>query len=117
MLRGAWPEITEEEYLIGFDRRNLVIGEWNRQRAKISADTMKEEFRGADRVIALLGKDVQRAFGVEADPLDRVRFSASGPRYYCVPHPSGMNQWYNVPANRNAVGVLLADMLYEHPHD
>jgi hypothetical protein len=116
MLRAARPGTTEEEYLAGFDRRNLIggrtwpTGRGAAQHRRMAADALRATLAGSDRHVVLLGKDVQRAFGVIMEPLSFER-SRHGYWVHCVPHPSGLCRWYNEGDNARRVGELLARLL------
>lgn len=121
--------ITRARYLESFDRVNLVYGEWDRRAARISASELLPDLAG--RQVALLGREVQIAFGwIGRSPLEEwSEIVALVPRlhatFHAVPHPSGVNQWYNAPGNRQRVVDLLrrlyiesgGDMMHEtEPH-
>lgn len=63
----------------------------------------------AGRLVFVLGKRTAKALGVEPTFLQLSR----GPRFdsIVVPHPSGVNRWWNDPANRRraqrAIGRVL----------
>lgn len=57
-----------------------------------------------DRVV-LCGAAVVRAFGLRIDPLERV--TRSGRVLLHLPHPSGVNRWWNDEANMAAATTAL----------
>lgn len=59
------------------------------------------------RTVILLGKDVADAMDHDYPPL----VWAEGRDFVMIPHPSGKNLFYNNPVHREAVGILLADVL------
>ncbi len=81
--------------------------------ARRAADRIEEQFVG--RVVVLVGKRVCRAvFGgehpylepVQAEVLGRGR--RGGPfAAYVLPHPSGINRWWNVDTNRARARRIL----------
>jgi hypothetical protein len=58
----------------------------------------------------VLGIDVARSLGL-SDVLIDEQVDLDGVRWRVVPHPSGRNFWYNEPAHRLVVGLLLEEML------
>lgn len=97
---------TLRGYVETFDRTNLVVGPWDREKARVRAAVLVHERQDATTV--LLGLDVQRAFGISAKPLEHEYLGTA--HFICVPHPSGRNPWYNDPTNRRKVGLLLAEL-------
>lgn len=64
------------------------------------------------QIVVLLGRAVQQAFGYGgAPPLERVALGGAEAEVYLIPHPSGVNLWYNDPANRKAAGDLLREIV------
>lgn len=64
------------------------------------------------RRVIYLGRDVARAFGQKGDveylvPLTDARAQAA----WCLPHPSGINQWWNKPGNVAAARTFLRAVL------
>jgi hypothetical protein len=92
--------LTKEEYLDAFERVNILdawpgkcgkgdafpLAETRRNAALITADIRNER-------VVLLGKSVARSFGIKANVLKWFRFGAG--RAIVLPHPSGVNRWYN----------------------
>ena len=101
---------TMRQYVDGFDRRNLVIGPWDRSIARIRAHGMLPGLCGRD--VVLLGQQVWEAFQMPPEVIycNRFELALAGVTFYRVPHPSGRNLWYNDETNRRAVGRLLADL-------
>ena len=113
MLRSQIPEITEKQYLARFDRRNVLTGVWNLQRARAAAADIWPHMMG--RRFALLGKDVTRAFGLhrgerDAPPLMWQELGYRDTHWALLPHPSGRNMWYNTPGNRDRAAQFLAEL-------
>jgi len=112
MLKDRNPDIMRKQYLDAFDRRNLVPHrEWNKTIAREQALVMEQELWGSGRTIVLLGADVANAFKHPRLLLHPQLIGGSTWRQ--VPHPSGRNLWFNVPANRLLVAMLLEE-LYNH---
>lgn len=63
--------------------------------------------------IILLGREVAKAFGLddmaEVSTVDRGRATI-----YLIPHPSGLNRWYNDADNRSRVARVLKRIWDEH---
>lgn len=91
-----------------FDRRNVVVGEWDDKTARFAADRMKKDFREGSTVV-LLGDKVRRVFGLEKLLIHPQ--TIDGVSYRQIPHPSGMNRFYNDPVCRELVGTLLNELL------
>jgi hypothetical protein len=108
MLRERRPDLRRQNYLDTFERRNLVVGDWDRDTARKSADLFYAEFWGSRRTIVLLGEEVRRAFC--HPPLLLHPQDIGGSTWRQVPHPSGRNRWYNGSENRKAVGLLLEEL-------
>lgn len=110
---------TRVDYRDGFDRRNLVHGEWNVDAARDGAARLLVELSdlpsprpgGKMLTVVTLGRELGQIFGLPREqmitPLVR-----DGVAWRQVPHPSGGNTWYNDPDNRMMVGVLLEELLY-----
>lgn len=96
-------------YVDGFERRNLVVGEWNKLEARRRATEMCANGLIHDRHVLLLGEEVRMAFGLEKQlihPL--IRFG--GAVFRQLPHPSGRTHWYNDPTHRLLAGLVLEEM-------
>ncbi|MCI4370856.1 MAG: hypothetical protein L3J81_05970 [Thermoplasmata archaeon] len=59
--------------------------------------------------LIMLGHRVAEAFGVRVDYFAWGRIGSS--RAVVFPHPSGINRWWNVPANRRRASVFLRGAL------
>lgn len=99
------------DYLNAFERRNLVIArEFNMPRARLRAGVMMQELLCSSRQVVLLGRQVQKAFGLP--PFEPLTYELiGGCRFYAVPHPSGRNMWFNDEKNRVAAGNLLLSLM------
>lgn len=102
------------DYIETFDRRNLIQGPfgWDTNIAEEAAAKLYAEFFGTGRVIILLGQDVRRAFRMKQHLLHPIE--DAGCTWRQVPHPSGRNQWYGKPENRNLVAILLEELYKAH---
>jgi hypothetical protein len=104
------------EYARLFCRRNLLEAwpghagkgdRWPAGEAAKEAGRLAQALRG--RTVLLLGRNVAGAFGRTGPYLewvdDGVRMAA------ILPHPSGVNLWWNDPANEARGRVFLADLV------
>lgn len=101
--------LTEDDYHEVFDRRNLCGTRWDDGVARREAGVI-HEFSEPGQLIVVLGRKVQESFGhPSVTPLvvDEVT-------YYMIPHPSGLNRWYNDPSNRSTVGKLIAELYLKY---
>lgn len=97
--------LDHDEYLLLFDRANLVEGRhWSAREARDAAIRMEQDCVG--RVLILLGKKVQEAFGhkneafVSISPLVFLDGQRLGTiTLVCLPHPSGLNRVWHEPGN------------------
>lgn len=96
-------------YLRAFDRRNVLDSRtWNREAARSAGLTMWLSLEG--RTVVLLGREVLRAMGLgQTAPLE---WHLDTQRWCYMPHPSGLNHWYNDPVNWAAASLRL-EQLYE----
>lgn len=104
--------LSLEEYARAFDRRNLLDAwpgrsgkgdNFPKNEARNSVFLMMEGLR--KRNVLFLGKQVAKAFGVFEDFL--VEFEWNEGRAVVLPHPSGINLWWNSEANRALASDLL----------
>lgn len=107
--RAGYP-VTRQNYIDGFERRNLVRGdEWSMTRAKAAALPLFPLLQG--KKVVICGKSVLKAMELRdhgwltwsnraRDPVD----------YINIPHPSGLCREYNNLAMVNQVGDLLLSL-------
>lgn len=109
MLQERVPDVTRRQYLDAFDRRNVVSAKvFDKKLAREGAAKLEQEFWGSGRTIVLLGNDTVAAFG---HPRSLVHPQViAGATWRQIPHPSGLNRWYNDPENRKLVSMLLEDL-------
>lgn len=68
---------------------------------------IEEGAHPVDAVI-LLGRRVQRAFGLDIQPLSIVRRNGGrGPTLIAVPHTSSLNRWWNDPDHVEDASIAL----------
>lgn len=115
-MANARTDISETEWLEMTDRRNLCTGRWDPAVATASALAMAPELR--DRTVILLGSYVYAKFRrIEDKMMDR---SSGGVAWWStrdwvnIPHPSGLNRWYNDVVCRASVEILLADLIHDY---
>jgi hypothetical protein len=65
--------------------------------------------RGSWTHYVLLGQKVAQCFGIKSDPCTAVE--AIGKHFLLIPHPSGINQWWNKPYNRSRAAAKLKEFL------
>jgi hypothetical protein len=99
-------DIDHGEMLERFDRLNL-LEEWPGRDGRGSAFPLllamsrALELRdGPWDAYLLLGKRVAAAFGFRSDVRYLAWYGMDGKRFAVLPHPSGVNRWFNEPANR-----------------
>jgi len=91
---------SKQDYVRAFDRRNLC--------------DLDAFMVPPGSTVVLLGEDVRRWFGLPKILIHpQVR---DGVTYRQVPHPSGLCRFYNHPAQRELVALLLGQ-LYEESQD
>lgn len=76
--------------------------------ARIAAIEMLEAGHLRDRLVLFVGVGTARAFRFPAPPLDWAEHA--GTLCACVPHPSGVNLWWNLPENERAARAFLTDL-------
>jgi hypothetical protein len=108
---------TEDRYLELLDRRNLVAGQWLDVEARRAARKLVEELRDSGRVVILLGERVRDAFRTE-EKSKRCALDKSllhpvvwhGVTWRQMPHPSGMNRFYNGVVGRRLLGAAIDEL-------
>lgn len=104
--------MTEAEYARTFRRRNLLKtwpgkspsgkgDRWARVEARAAAARCRPS-----GVVVLLGSRVAAAFGVQDNP-PLTWFRMGRATCAILPHPSGVNRWWNDPRNVAAAAQLL----------
>lgn len=99
----------------GLDCKNL-LDHWPGSAGKGSAFPLAEARDAVGRVRAsnpwtsfiLVGKRVALAFGLR-DPALLRWFWSEGAWFAVVPHPSGINRWYNDPENARAAATFMLE--------
>jgi len=119
MLRERVPELTRRGYQDAFDRRNVLEGrQWSLAAAREAAQPLWSALER--RTVVCLGLPVLSAWRLPAVPPLVWQYpqhdilSGMGPERWCLmPHPSGLNRWYNDPAHRLAAAMRLEQLYRE----
>jgi hypothetical protein len=99
---------TQTDYLRTFHRYNLgTERNWRIERARQRWDDIADELEDNFDTIVLLGAAVREATGLRLPP---IMFSRS---VVTIPHPSGLNRWYNSDRNRQMIEIALEEMYVE----
>lgn len=71
--------------------------------------------RPGDAVL-MLGRAVARAFSLKELPAlhDVVRGAGAGPSLILIPHPSGLNRWYNDPEHAAAAADVMKSVWLQY---
>ena len=121
-----WEMLAEKtgcfriEYMNSFDRINLVQDRaWSAAAARANRDATMTILEG--RTAVLLGRAVPAALGLPptAWMAPNTFHYATEPlvvTYYVLPHPSGLNRWYNDQENREGAANLLAELYTSYRH-
>lgn len=99
--------LSRMDYMRMFDRVNLLAQcpeRWDRVAAAASALNLAASILRGRRLV-LVGQRVRDAFGLGRPMMDW----AAGPHgdWAWIPHPSGLNTWYNHEENRATVREFL----------
>ena len=104
--------LNEQQYLEQFDRMN-VLDFWPGRSGKGDKFPIHDAKRMASnksanlsgRRILFIGIATASAFGFEYAPLKWRKFN--GGRAAILPHPSGVNRWWNDPGNRKRASRFM----------
>lgn len=101
--------LPEALYLRSFDRVDLCHPKWSQPAARTRANSLIAE-RGEGDTIVLCGSKVAAAFGLEfkAHALTTVR-RPGAPALVVLPHPSGLNRFWQEPRAFERARELLAE--------
>lgn len=97
-------------YMTMTDRRNLLSSRtWDAAAARSESDGLWESLEG--RTVLVLGESVRRVLWL--NPVPPLLWNERGGVRWClIPHPSGLNRWYNDPLNRLVVGLRLEELIH-----
>lgn len=113
LLQRRVPEATERDYLRAFDRRNLLVGAWSNARAREAARDLSVPLAG--RTVVVLGGAVRRALGLPEQLVHPVEMD--GVTWRQLPHPSGLNHWYNSEECKDVAALLLEELYLQWRQD
>lgn len=107
--------LTLPEFLAHFDRTNLIHVrqdtaahgfQFDMPLARRRAEVLAQSFR-PNQIVLLLGQRVAMAFGFSNRTQPFVQHHIHGAEVRIVPHPSGINRWWNEPKNEDAAKVFM----------
>jgi len=107
--------LEKRVYLDTFDRRNVISGrEWSAKEARTLAPALREELLG--RTVVLLGAPVNSIIrGGTKHELARAFVwtpDGHGGWHALVPHPSGLNHFYNEPMHQHLLSVFMQELVH-----
>lgn len=111
--------LSLEEFLNHFERVNLLHVrqdtadhgfEFDREAARASAVQLMAGWK-EDRVILLLGHRVADAFGVRREYFVERRYKEFVGEVRVLPHPSGINRWWNGSANYKDAEAFMRNIV------
>lgn len=109
IVNEFFPGSMDHKRWLKFDRKNvLTYPVWDLKRAKKSAVELRPYLE--DKNVLILGRETMRALGLFYRS-SNIGWWQRGPKgmHFCnMPHPSGLNRYYNDPDMRKK----LADILY-----
>lgn len=118
--------VTYEQYLEMFDRVNLLHVRQDTKEKGFEFDHAKAASAAhdlflngtikSDRVVLMLGWRVTRAFFSGVEFKDRRYFSehrVGTIKFYALPHPSGVNRWWNDPGNYTTACAFMRKIVSE----
>ncbi len=114
----ALAGLTTAEYLLSFDRTNLLVNwpgkcgkgdAFDKAEATRSASLMSYRLRG--RTVVMLGRNVAEAFGFPEEKYFKWLPWFEGGKAAVMPHPSGIVQWWNDPKNVRAASLFMRGLL------
>lgn len=104
-------------FLAHFERVNLLHVrqdtkekgfEFDLKAARVEAERLRDNFK-EDQIVILLGGRVAEAFHVHDHYFVETRVNFA--RLYIVPHPSGVNRWWNDPLNMRQAEVFMQSIV------
>lgn len=111
--------MTLQDFLKHFDRVNLLHVrqdtkekgfEFDAKAGKAAADELRKSFQ-PDQVVLFLGGRVSEAFGVHGPYFEQRVVNGINTRAFIVPHPSGVNRWWNDPANLAQMNTFMRSIV------
>jgi hypothetical protein len=103
-------------YLSAFERRNVIGGRaWDAREARALAPILRAELAG--RTVVLLGAPVNSVMrgGTEHELAPPFRWTPDGHGGWMarVPHPSGMNHFFNNPFHRQLLAIFMHELAHQ----
>lgn len=114
---AACAGLSFGDFLYHFERVNLLherqetIGKgftFDTVAARIEADRLRSTFV-PDQVVLLLGGRVAEAFGIHDEYFTKHILNKA--HAYLVPHPSGVNRWWNEAANVEKANAFMRGII------
>lgn len=107
--------LDKRVYLSAFERRNVIGGQqWSARLARELAPALREELRG--RTVVLLGAPVNSVMrgGTEHELAPPFVWTPDGHGGWMakVPHPSGLNHFFNNPLHRDLLAIFMAELVH-----
>jgi hypothetical protein len=96
---------TRHQYTRAFDRTNMVVGRWTHSAAVQWWQENNDQILEQYDVCLLLGAATRSAAGMSRLPELCIRGGIA-----TLPHPSGLNRWYNERVNKAAAEILLEEL-------
>ena len=107
-----FSDLDKRTYLRVFDRRNLLTGEWTMARAREVRESTRLELLG--RTVVLLGAPVNSIMrgGTEHELAPPFRWTPDGHGGWMarVPHPSGLNTFYNDTVHQTLLAIFMQEL-------
>lgn len=109
-----FSELDKRTYLTAFERRNVLDGqEWSARAARERAPSLREELRG--RTVVLLGAPVNSVMrgGTPHELAGPFVWTPDGHGGWMakVPHPSGLNHFFNNHLHRELLAIFMAELV------
>lgn len=105
LLQRQDGSITSDHYLRAFDRTNVMTGKrWSLEEARKQFQNNRDKYSG--RRILVFAKLTLQAMGLQVKKVGEFT-KTDDFEYAYVPHPSGLNRFYNSEKNREDVSWLL----------
>lgn len=108
--------LDKRTYLTAFERRNVLSGQaWSTPAARAVAPALREELRG--RTVVLLGAPVNSVMrgGTPHELAGPFVWTPDGHGGWMakVPHPSGLNHFFNSQLHRDLLAVFMAELVHD----
>lgn len=114
MLVDVRPASLRQEYMARFDRRNVLNArQWSDAQAREAGAALRAKLGALPTTVVVFGARTWAAMGLppEAPYVLPVQVPGLRPAWRRLPHPSGRTRYYNDPANRLVLGLLLEELI------